>query len=490
MSAGSSGPGAAGADPAARMASGDSRGGQCSSRPRAATRPSAATRTRGSASASSRSTSAAVQRRLIGTAAAPAPATARRLSAQASEFGRRRATRSPGRTPASASARARASTRAASSVPATAAPVGSSISTGPRSRARERTRSPSVSTGGDRSGASGARATLSFAGLAATVPSMAEPTPERIREALRAVLFPNFRRDIVTLGMVADDIAIEQGTVRLHLRPGTERAEVLEQLRRAIETALRGLPGVSRVDVHFARTEEGRGRDPFAARAALPGVARIIAVASTKGGVGKSTVAVNLALALAGEGRRRVGLLDADVYGPSLPIMFGTDARPRVTQAKRIQPVERYGIGLISMGFFLDEQSPVIWRGPIVMGIVRQFLRDVEWGELDLLVVDLPPGTGDAPLTLVQQVPVAGAVMVTTPQDVALLDVGRGIAMFAQVQTPVLGIVENMAGYACPRCDTREDVFGRGGGRREAEALGVPFLGEIPLISEIRASMD
>ncbi|HYR96419.1 MAG TPA: Mrp/NBP35 family ATP-binding protein [Candidatus Binatus sp.] len=319
---------------------------------------------------------------------------------------------------------------------------------------------------------------------------MAEPTPERIREALRAVLFPNFRRDIVTLGMVADDIAIEQGTVRLHLRPGTERAEVLEQLRRAIETALRGLPGVSRVDVHFARTEEGRGRDPFAARAALPGVARIIAVASTKGGVGKSTVAVNLALALAGEGRRRVGLLDADVYGPSLPIMFGTDARPRVTQAKRIQPVERYGIGLISMGFFLDEQSPVIWRGPIVMGIVRQFLRDVDWGQLDFLVVDLPPGTGDAQLTLVQQVPVSGGVIVTTPQDVALLDVGRGMAMFAQVSTPVLGVVENMSGYLCPSCGTEDLIFGRGGAERLAERFGVPLLARIPLVPAVREGGD
>src|SRR5206468_3328285 len=160
----------------------------------------------------------------------------------------------------------------------------------------------------------------------------------------------------------------------------------------AIDAALRRLPGVAHVDVHFARAEEGRGRDPFAQRAALPGVAHIIAVASTKGGVGKSTVAVNLALALAGEGRRRVGLVDADVYGPSLPIMFGTDARPRVGPDKRIHPLERHGIKLMSMGFFLDEQSPVIWRGPIVMGIVRQFLRDVEWGELDLLVVDLPPG--------------------------------------------------------------------------------------------------
>src|SRR2546422_888483 len=228
---------------------------------------------------------------------------------------------------------------------------------------------------------------------------MAELTPEQVREALRTVLFPNFRRDLVTLGMVGEEIAIDGDTVRLHVRPGTDKPEVLQQLARAIDAALRRLPGVAHVDVHFARAEEGRGRDPFAQRAAL-----------------------------AGEGRRRVGLVDADVYGPSLPIMFGTGERPRVGPDKRIHPLERHGIKLMSMGFFLDEQSPVIWRGPIVMGIVRQFLRDVEWGELDLLVVDLPPGTGDAPLTLVQQVPVAGAVVVTTPQDVALLDVGRAMA--------------------------------------------------------------
>src|SRR5881397_286098 len=295
---------------------------------------------------------------------------------------------------------------------------------------------------------------------------MAELTPERVREALRTVLFPNFRRDIVTLGMVGEEIAIDGDTVRLHVRPGTDKPETLQQLTRAIDAALRRLPGVAHVDVHFARAEEGRGRDPFAQRAALPGVAHIVAVASTKGGVGKSTVAVNLALALAGEGR------------------------PRVGPDKRIHPLERHGIKLMSMGFFLDEQSPVIWRGPIVMGIVRQFLRDVEWGELDLLVVDLPPGTGDAPLTLVQQVPVAGAVIVTTPQDVALLDAGRGMAMFAQVNTPVLGVVENMSGYLCPRCGTEDPIFGRGGADALAARFGVPVLARIPLVPALREGGD
>jgi ATP-binding protein involved in chromosome partitioning len=317
---------------------------------------------------------------------------------------------------------------------------------------------------------------------------MAAPTAEHVRDALRSVLFPNFRRDVVTLGMV-HDVAIEGGRVRVDLRPGTDRHEVLTQLGRAVEAAVRGVPGVTDAEVRFARAEEGRGADPFAGRAALPGIAHVVAVASAKGGVGKSTVAANLAVALA-RGGRRAGLLDADVYGPSVPIMFGTDARPTPAPGKRIRPLERHGIALMSMGFFLDETSPVIWRGPIVMGIVRQFLRDVDWGSLDVLVVDLPPGTGDAPLTLVQQVPVSGGVIVTTPQDVALLDVGRGMAMFAQVNTPVLGVVENMSGYVCPRCGTEDPVFGRGGGERLAERAGVPLLARIPLLPAVRAAGD
>ena len=312
-------------------------------------------------------------------------------------------------------------------------------------------------------------------------------TPERLRDALRTVRFPGFNRDIVRLGMVAD-LAIEDGTVRVHLRPGTDKPEVLRRLAADVERVLGAEPGVRNVELHIARAAEGRGKDPSAERAALPGVAHIIAVASAKGGVGKSTVAVNLALALARLGR--VGLLDADVYGPSLPIMFGTAERPHATATKRIQPIERYGIRLISMGFFLDEQSPVIWRGPLVMGIVRQFLRDVDWGPTDFLVVDLPPGTGDAQLTLVQQVPVTGAVIVTTPQDVALLDVGRTMAMFAQVSTPVLGVVENMSGYVCPQCGTEDPLFGSGGADGLAERFRVPLLARIPLVPAVREGGD
>jgi ATP-binding protein involved in chromosome partitioning len=215
----------------------------------------------------------------------------------------------------------------------------------------------------------------------------------------------------------------------------------------------------------------------------------VVAVSSAKGGVGKSTVTANLAAALAAGGAR-VGLLDADVYGPSVPIMFGTAERPRAAADRTIEPIERHGVRLVSMGFFLDEQSPVIWRGPIVMGIVRQFLRDVRWGALDYLLIDLPPGTGDAVLTLAQQVPLSGAIIVTTPQDVALLDVGRGIAMFAQLATPVIGVVENMSGYACGTCGTVDPVFGTGGGDVLAQRFGIPVLARIPLDGTVRAQAD
>ena len=317
---------------------------------------------------------------------------------------------------------------------------------------------------------------------------MASASTERLHDALKAVLFPGYRRDIVTLGMVSG-LRVDGGVVEVDLRPGTDKAETLTALRVGVEATLAREPGVTRVVVRMAGRDEGRGQDPFGGRSPIPGVRHVIAVSSTKGGVGKSTVAANLAVALTQLGQR-CGLLDADVYGPSVPIMFGTAARPTVSADKRITPAERFGVKLMSMGFFLDEQSPVIWRGPIVMGIVRQFLKDVDWGTLDVLVVDLPPGTGDAPLTLVQQVPVTGGVIVTTPQDVALLDVGRGIGMFAQVSTPVLGIVENMAGYVCPSCGTEDPIFGDGGGARLAAAFEVPLLARIPIEPSVRAAGD
>jgi ATP-binding protein involved in chromosome partitioning len=318
--------------------------------------------------------------------------------------------------------------------------------------------------------------------------SMAEPTADQVRDALRAVLFPSFRRDIVTLGMVTA-VEVDGGTVTVELRPGTDKAEVREELRQRIDEVLRRVPGVTAVRVALGAAAEGRGRDPFANRAPLPGVQHVIAVSSTKGGVGKSTVAANLAVALA-EIAQGVGLADMDVYGPSLPIMFGLTERPEVTPERRIRPPERYGVKTMSMGFFLDERSPVIWRGPIVMGIVRQFLQDVDWAPVEFLVVDLPPGTGDAVLTLVQQVRLDGGIVVTTPQPVALLDVGRGVAMLRQVSTPVLGVVENMAGYVCPGCGTEDAVFGAGGAERLATHFGVPLLASIPIVPAIRDAGD
>ncbi len=315
-------------------------------------------------------------------------------------------------------------------------------------------------------------------------------TIDLIRERLTEIRPPGFPRDIVALGMV-QGIDLERGTVTIHLSPPTMPPQSLHATLADVRRAVGAMDGVREVNVHVGQTSptSASAGGAFAELGPLPGVRDIIAVASTKGGVGKSTVATNLALALH-RLDRRVGLLDADVYGPSLPMMFGLTGRPRVSDDKRIAPLEKYGLRLMSIGFFLDDNSPVIWRGPLVMGLIRQFLKDVDWGELDLLVVDLPPGTGDAQLTLVQQVPLTGGVVVTTPQEVATLDVQRGIAMFQQVHTPVLGVIENMSYYQCPSCGTRDDVFGSGGGERIAQRFGVPLLGQIPLIPEVRTAGD
>jgi len=223
--------------------------------------------------------------------------------------------------------------------------------------------------------------------------------------------------------------------------------------------------------------------------AGIPGIAAIIAVASGKGGVGKSTTAVNLALALRELGLK-VGILDADIYGPSTPKLLGIRERPESAGGNRLRPIERYGMQVMSIGFLIEEETPMIWRGPMVMSALTQMLREVEWNTLDVLVVDMPPGTGDAQLTMAQQVPLKGAVIVSTPQDLALIDARRGIAMFRRVNVPVLGIVENMSTFVCPHCGTRSDIFGHGGARREAERLGVPFLGEVPLDIAIREKSD
>jgi ATP-binding protein involved in chromosome partitioning len=252
----------------------------------------------------------------------------------------------------------------------------------------------------------------------------------------------------------------------------------VEEIRRAVGA----LDGVRSVDVRLAAPGPAEVEP-------LPGIADVVAVSSTKGGVGKSTVAVNLACSLVRLGLR-VGLLDADVYGPSLPTMLGVSGRPSGDANGKVLPLERFGLKAMSTGFFLDDSSPVIWRGPLVTGLLRQFLKDVAWGELDMLLIDMPPGTGDAQLTLVQQVPLTGGVVVTTPQAVSLLDVERGIAMFQQVNTPVLGIVENMSFFQCPDCGEREEIFGGGGGQRLEKDFGVPLLGQIPILPEIRSSGD
>jgi ATP-binding protein involved in chromosome partitioning len=298
---------------------------------------------------------------------------------------------------------------------------------------------------------------------------------------------------VATDGKVFFSISVDAGAV-----------EEWETVRERAEHAVRALPGVESVMVALtAERAAGAAPRPQAASprpraapgghppspAGVPGIAAIIAVASGKGGVGKSTTAVNLALALRELGLK-VGILDADIYGPSMPKLLGIRERPQSAGGNRLRPIERHGMSVMSIGFLIEEETPMIWRGPMVMSALTQMLREVEWGTLDVLVVDMPPGTGDAQLTMAQQVPLKGAVIVSTPQDLALIDARRGIAMFRRVNVPVLGIVENMSTFVCPHCGTRSDIFGHGGARREAERLGVPFLGEVPLDIAIREKSD
>lgn len=253
-------------------------------------------------------------------------------------------------------------------------------------------------------------------------------------------------------------------------------------------TPSRGTPGVQPVHAHKP-PPQGGAQSPMARQSEIPGVAAVIAVASGKGGVGKSTSALNLALGLRDLGLK-VGLLDADIYGPSVPRLTGLHEKPELNDERKMIPLRRFGLAIMSIGFLVEEETAMIWRGPMVMSAVTQMLRDVVWGQLDVLVVDMPPGTGDAQLTLAQNVPLKGAVIVSTPQDLSLIDARRGLAMFKKVNVPVLGIVENMSYFQCPQCGTKSDIFGHGGARHEAEKLGVPFLGEIPLHMAIRATSD
>jgi ATP-binding protein involved in chromosome partitioning len=307
---------------------------------------------------------------------------------------------------------------------------------------------------------------------------------------------------------VLSDVAVSDGKVFFSLTVDAAAVKAWEPVRMAAEKAVRSVPGVQSALVALTaeRSPGAAARGPQPAHTAaqphtraahpadkvqpgIPGVDAVIAVASGKGGVGKSTTAVNLALGLRDLGLK-VGMLDADIYGPSLPKLLAIKEKPQTIGGTRLKPIDRYGLTVMSIGFLIDEETPMIWRGPMVMSAITQMLREVEWGKLDVMVVDMPPGTGDAQLTMAQQVPLKGAVIVSTPQDLALIDARRGVAMFKRVNVPVLGVVENMSYFLCPSCGTRSDIFSHGGARHEAERLGVPFLGEVPLHMTIREKSD
>ena len=340
---------------------------------------------------------------------------------------------------------------------------------------------------------------------------MAQVTEQQILDALKAVKDPDTGRDVVSAGMVSG-LVIKDGNVAFALEVDPQRGPKLEPLRKEAEKTVHALDGILSVSVVLTAeaqpqqapqptqmqgghqgghpggqaTGKGNGQGMIPN---IPGIKHIIAVASGKGGVGKSTVSVNLALALSLAGHK-VGMMDADIYGPSQPRMMGLTGQPRTNDGQTLEPMENYGVKVMSMGFLIPDDTPMIWRGPMVMSAIQQLLRDVNWGELDVLVVDMPPGTGDAQLTMAQQVPLAGAVIVSTPQDIALLDARKGLNMFRKVEVPVLGIIENMSYFSCPNCGHRTEVFSHGGAHKEAERLGVDFLGEIPLDIEIRETSD
>lgn len=314
-----------------------------------------------------------------------------------------------------------------------------------------------------------------------------------IWQALSTITDPGQGRDIVSLGMVSG-LQNQNGHVLFALEVDPARGPALEPLRAQAEQAVAALPGVDKVTAVMTATRtapvvEGTGKKRAHIENLAPTVRHIVAVASGKGGVGKSTVAANLAVSFARLGYK-TGLLDADIYGPSAPHMFGVVGQKPDVEDGKLTPLEAHGVKLISMGALVDAEAPMIWRGPMIQSAVRQFLADVRWGDLDVLVVDMPPGTGDAQLTLVQKARLSGAVIVSTPQDIALIDARKGLNMFRKTDVKVLGIIENMSVYICPRCEHEEHIFGEQGARREAEKLGCPFLGEVPLNIDIRLSGD
>ncbi len=320
-------------------------------------------------------------------------------------------------------------------------------------------------------------------------------TPDQIREHLKQVSYPGFTRDIVSFGVVKD-ISVDAGITRVVLAIVTENAEVESQIVTSVHALLEGLEGIGEHEIHVEKPQTNRqaqARDMATAMGRGPGkpegIARIIPVASGKGGVGKSTVAANLAVALAASGCR-VGLLDADIYGPSVPTIFGVSRAEESAPDGKLVPVERCGVKLVSMGFFVDAGAPLVWRGPMLAKALGQFLNEVEWGQLDYLIIDLPPGTGDVQMTLTQSVALDGGIIVTTPQDVALADVERGIKMFEDVGASVIGVIENMSYHVCPGCGDRAHLFGSGGAEKVADRFGVALLGEVPLQRSVRESGD
>ena len=333
---------------------------------------------------------------------------------------------------------------------------------------------------------------------------MARVTEEQVMDTLAKVVDTDSGKSVVKAGMISG-LIVKDGNVGFTVEVDPKDGERKEPLRKACEQTVEAISGVLSVTAVLTAHQEapaaptipsgpapGVGPTPDSQateRALIPGIDAIVAVASGKGGVGKSTTTVNLALALAAMGRR-VGVLDSDIYGPSMPRMMGITGRPTSEDGKTLSPLENYGVSVMSMGFLVEEDTPMIWRGPMVMSAIEQMLRDVDWGELDVLVIDLPPGTGDAQLTLAQKVPLTGAVIVSTPQDIALLDARKGLNMFRKVDVPVFGIVENMSYYICPECGNRAEIFSHGGAREEAAKLGVDFLGEVPLDIEIRETSD
>ena len=338
-------------------------------------------------------------------------------------------------------------------------------------------------------------------------------TQQQVLDGLARVMSP--RGVALTDANVLSAISVSDGKVFFSINVDAAEARAWESVRAAAEAAVRAIPGVTVAMIaltaerkpgsaaapappprraqgvpHVSSHRPAQGpASPMSKQSEIPGIAAVIAVASGKGGVGKSTTALNLALGLRDLGLR-VGLLDADIYGPSVPRLTGIREKPQLNADKKMIPITRFGLAIMSIGFLVEEDTAMIWRGPMVMSAITQMLRDVAWGTLDILVVDMPPGTGDAQLTLAQNVPLKGAIIISTPQDLSLIDARRGLAMFKKVNVPVLGIVENMSYFQCPQCGTRSDIFGHGGARHEAERLAVPFLGEIPLHMSIRATSD